>query len=461
MMKAQYCILAVALITGTALGLLDVFHFGKEAEPSAVDSEMLFRSQSAPFFGKSPVKKDITEISLTRANLSMFISLYAEMSAAELIAEIKRLGELSKKGKRINDDVNFLISYIAFKLGRDFPGDIRTLFDNGLVDSGEIATPLFQGWARNDFDGAMEYLLKNKGKWQYDTTVNIFASLLHKRTEDYPDKSIEWVLSQKGRVRQSALFEMLGVLSEKHPLKMQDLVTKLLPDDLEDMGMLACISEKWGSCDWESALRWADTMSGKKKKEAIVEILNGLCLVDLEKATEEFKKQPDEIQGSIAKVIVRSLSSRVNPEGSLKEPIDNGKKQALEWVLSHRQAGDDTKELVRDIFFYSEKLTPEFTDYVQKLPDGAVKDNALDYMVYEAMDMAENGNYTYEQVLALSMQIKDAEVKESSIEHSMRNWIKNDPESASFWIEEKSEFSSEEKQRYLDACEKLIRSKME
>lgn len=458
MLKTQYLVIGVALIAGTSLGWLDIFRFSGKAEGAVGAGAVSFRSESAPFFGRVQAKKDITQISPTRANLGVLISLYAEMSGEELIAEIKRLNELSKNGQRFDDDnIYFLVQYLNFKLGRDFPGEVRSWIDAGRVNHNGL---LLQGWARNDFDGAMKYFLENKENIEF--SIYTFRDMVRKWTGDQPEKAVEWMLAQTGKARQEALALMLDVLAEKHPLLMEGLVSKLLPEDLKKSEALSTIAKNWGSCDSVAALRWADTLSGKQKKEAIVEILGGLSSQKLDQATEEFKKRSAELQGYIAQAIVETLYSKDNQFIITEENRDKGKKQALEWLLSNRPDSDNTGQLAKNVLASGGgEWTPGFIDYVQKMQDGAVKDNALSYLVDTRTLSSFDENHTYEQVFSLIDRIKDPTIKKESTYILMGKWISNDPNAARLWIEEKSGFSGEDKQKQLDECDWALKRKKE
>lgn len=458
MIKVRYFVLAAALVTGTALGLMDVFHFGKGAAPFAVEGEMRFRSQSAPFFGKQSVKKDVAQISPVFANFGVLIPLYANMSLDELRAEIKRLHELDDE-----DSIRFLLLYLVRKVGRDFPGEVRSFLDNGLIDSSsDYAEPLLEGWSSEDFDGAMAYFLDNRRFY----SSYVFVEMVRGLTQEQPDKAMEWMMTQTGKVRQNALFEMLGVLSEKHPAKLKDFVGKLLPEDFkkekppfgawEKEGLFDAVTKSWGSCDWEAALLWADTLSGNQKNKAIAGILGGLGTSNLEKATEEYKKYPKELQGDIATAIVKSLSDKDDVNTFAEINNFSATKQALEWLMVNRAESDDAGGLVGIVVDTSDLWTPDFVDYVQKMPEGVIKDHALHDMSDIAVANVKYENCAYEEAFALSDQIKDPALRLESKLSNARSWIYDEPEAARDWVQKKSGFPDEEKQNLFDFCEMVL-----
>lgn len=456
MIKAQYFVLVAALVTGTVLGLVDIFHFDKKVESSDERGKSSFFLQSAPRFEGTQAKRDITQISPTFANMGVLIPQYASMSVEELSVEIKRLHVLSQKeGASHEDGINLLIQFLVMKLGSDFPGEVRPFLDNGLVDTSlDYSVPLLEGWVSSDFDGAMEYLLANKDKWLFSSSI--FSRMLRSLAEENPDKAMEWMLSQTGQVRKKALSEMVDVLEEKHPAKMGEWIGKLLPEDLKKDYLLDSVAKSWGSCDWESAMRWADTLSDIQKNRAVIGILGGLGASDLEKATEEYKKQPKELQRTIARVIVECLSQKDDMFFSDERNGCRGKKQAFEWLLDNRSEIENSGEIARDMATSSALLTPEFTSYVQKMPEGDIRDNILRGMSNMTALNVEYGNHTYEEAFALADQIKDPAIQMESKLSNIRNWVDDDPEAARVWIDEKSGFSEEEKQEQLKACEESM-----
>lgn len=456
MLKTQYIVGAVALITGTALGFMDIFLFDAKKESSGEAGKSTAFPQTAPRFMEKETKKDLSQITPSLSNMSVLIPHYAELSAAELKAEIKRLMELSPQGKSPDDSVNFAIRYLVLRLGRDFPGDVSSYIDNEMGNIRHYAGALLSEWSKNDFDGAMGYLMENRTKW--NSSTQIFQSMVRNLAVTDPEKAMEWGLTQNGKIRQKALSEMFDVLVDNHREKIPDFAGKLLPEDWEKDPLLRNISEKWGSCDWESAMRWADTLSDKQKKEAIVQILGGLSSTDLKKATEEFKKQPQELQGDIAKVIVNKISY-MREYGQADE--NSGRIKALDWIMVNAQVGENTDKLTRNLFGSSEALTPELIDRVKKLPDGSIRDNALRSMANMTTRMVEYGRFSYEEAFALTDQIKDPQTKKQSVMNNVENWVSNDPESARVWIEEKSGFTGEEKERQLKFCEESLKHKKE
>lgn len=457
MLKKQYLLIAAALITGTALGFMDIFLFGGKAESSVEAGKSAFFSQMAPRFMGKQTKIEISQITPSLSNMSVLIPHYAAMSAEELKAEIKRLQELSAKARFSDDAVNFAIRYLLLRLGRDFPGDLSSYIDNGMDNTSEYyAGALLCEWAKNDFDGAMENFMKNRIKLGFST--DIFKSMVRKLTVDNPEKAMEWGFAQKGKVRQKALLEIFNVFVNNQREKMAEFAERLLPEDLKKGSLLADISRKWGSCDSESAMRWADSLSGTRKKEAIVEILGGLGSVDLEKATAEFKKQAREYQEEIAKTLVHNLA--YNKE-YIYSDNPSGRKQALDWIQENAPAGEDMNKLTRNLLGNSIVLTPDFLDHVKKMPDGFIRDNALRSMANMTSHMAEYGKFSYQDAFALTDQIKDAQTKKESVLDIVPHWISDDPASARVWIEEKSGFTQEEKQENLKACEKSLKRKKE
>lgn len=457
MIKTQYIVAAVALITGTALGFMDIFLFDGKTNSADEAGKSMAVSQTAPRFVGKQMKKELSQITPSLTNMNVLIPQYAEMTAAELKAEIKRLGVLSKKSGSYDDPVNLAIKYLLLRLGRDFPGEVRAFIENELDEgSAPHAITLLQGWGQNDFDGAMAYFLENPARWNFSNYI--FDSMVKALAVNDPEKALEWGITQNGKIRQKALFEIFNILVDNHPQKIADFAGKLLPEDLNKEAMLAHISKKWGACDWESAMSWADTLSGRMKKEAVVGILGGLSSVDLEKATEEFKKQPLELQNDIAKAFVDNLSS--NDESYLSEST-RGRNQALDWILANAPPGESTEKLTRNLFSYSGAITPEFIDRVKNLADGSIRDNALRSIANMTTLMAAYGKFSYEEAFALTDQIKDPKTKKESVWNNVSNWVRDDPESARVWIEEKSGFTEEEKRRQLKDCEESLKFKIE
>lgn len=453
MIKTQYIVGAVALITGTALGFMDIFLFDGKAESSVGEVKSTAFSQTAPRFMGGQTKKALSQITPSLSNMSVLIPHYAEMSAAELKDEIKRLRALSPQGKSAGDPVNFAIRYLVLRLGRDFPGDISSYIENETDDIGKhYAGALLSEWAKNDFDGAMGYLMENLAKLNFSTSI--FVSLVRKLTVNDPEKAMEWGLSQKGKIRQKALAEVFDVLVDNQREKIADFAGKLLPEDWKkDRQLLSDISEKWGRSDWESGMRWAETLPDKQKKEAIVGILEGLSQVHLEKATVELKKQPQDIQEDITKVIVDKL------EYTNDDPTDenSGRMKALGWIMENAPAGENTNKLIRGLFASSTALTPELIDRVKKMPDGSIRDNALRGMASVTTAMVKYGQFSYDEAFALTDRIKDPQTKKESLMSNVRSWVTDDPESARVWIEEKSGFTREEKERQLKFCEESLK----
>lgn len=456
MLKSQYIVLVALLLSGTVLGFMDVFHLVKEASSDSSDQNTLF-SRSAPLFGGKKTMKNIEQITPSLANLESLVSQYTEMSPEEIKAEIKRLIKFSEGNINFSKDISIIVDYLALKLGREFPSEVRNFIENDMEEKNhDVTWSLMNGWAQNDFDGAVEYLLKHDNKL-YDKT-SIFSDMINDLTQTDPEKALEWCFSRTGKVRNSGLISSINAFAIYHPDKIGDFVGRLQAKDLDNRYILFQISKKWGGCDWDTAIRWAETLSEQKKKESIASMFGGLGESDLKKATEEFKKQPAEDQANIASEIVSSIFyGKRNFRGEDNE----SSKQALDWIIANFSNDPSTSQIVHSSMS-SSSLTPEFTNYVQKLPEGQVKDFALGRMADIASSMAREGKHTYEEAFTLTEQIKEPEIKKESIRDIIGNWIDDDPETLRTWIEEKSGLSDKDKQEQLKKCdEKLKRMKAE
>lgn len=448
MLKSQYLILAVTLLIGSALGFMDILHLSKERKSTADNRKSTTIPHSAPLFPEKPTKKDITQIEPVMNNLDALIPLYAGMTGTELSAELTRVLALSKSENILGENTSFIVNYLIAKLGKDFPEEVRPWLENHP----ENTRACMKAWARGDFDSAMEYLLEKKNKWEY--TSSLFTFIIEELAESHPDKAMEWGMTQTGRVRQLALSHMITALAEKHFDKFSDFVSKLTPEDLKQKNMISDISKNWARHDWEKAMRWGETLPENEKNTAIVQVLGGLSSTNLEKATEEFKKQPRSIKSDIAREIVKIL------EGSNGDSSDTIRgKKALEWLTDNSSDLDNAGKLTRNIVNSSTLLTPEFTAAVQKLPEGTVKDHALRGLSNMTAYRVEDGKFTYEDAFVLTNQIKDPQTQKESTIENVRVWINNDPEGARIWIEEKSGFTNEEKETHLRDCEESLKLK--
>lgn len=455
MLKSQYFVLAALLLSGTALGFMDIFHFGKRASSDSREQNTLI-SRSAPLFGEKNTRKNSNQITPSLANLESLVSQYAEMPAEEIKIELKRLIKLAQKDKFFHDDMNdseMIANYLAYKLGSEFPSEVRNFIENDIEGKDQpLTTLLIRGWAQNDFEGAMDFLLNQDNKFYIK--VSTFSQMMNDLTCTDPEKSMEWCLAQRGKVRDKGLISVMDALVGYHPEKIGEFVGKFNSKDWRAPLFLSDIAEKWAGCDWENAKRWADSLSGEKKKEALEASFRGLSAKDLDKATEEFKKQPAEWKGVIAEGIVRSIAFDENNilEGNLEN-----KKQAFDWLAANMSDESNLSNIIHRIMGPVVAVNPEFTDYVKKMPEGILRDTALTQIARNSIILARNGEHAYEEAFALADQITRPEIKQSTIMNNITNWISADPESARTWIQEKSGLSDEEKQIQLDKCDQKLK----
>lgn len=457
MRKSQYLILAITLATGSALGFVDIFHFNKRESIATGQANSSFFSKVAPSFGAKNTNKDITQITPHLANFESLLSQYAELSPEEIQTEIKRLMTLAEKNKLFSHDIDFVINYLAMKLGRESPEDVRKFMEKGLDDENKsVAQFLFMGWAQNDFEGAMTCLMK--GNHKNINEVPLFYQLVQDLAATNPEKSLDWCFAQTGKVRTLGLNSIMDTFVKYHPDKMGDYVNRLIPSDLEKWDSISKVAKKWGLCDWGKSMNWAETLSGKNKKDAIAATLGSLSTIDMEKATEEFKKQPKKYQSEIARAIVYSTAFG-SYEYDITGDSHNDRTQTFDWICNNMDTDNSSAYFIKIILTDDSMRTSEFIDRIKKLPEGLNRDAALMALAETTSYAARLKESTYDEAIALTEQITDPAIKHASKLATIKQRIYEDPDKERIWIIEQSGLSDGDKQLLLRMCAGLIPDK--
>lgn len=197
--------------------------------------------------------------------------------------------------------------------------------------------------------------------------------------------------------------------------------------------------------DWDAANKLIHSLPQRKKEQALAAALSELSLVNLEKATEEVKKLPPQLQQEAFSGIANSLAKQ-NPT------------RALEWLATHASAESATQTAHLTIPELIAQNHP-IQEYIIGMQNGPVKDAALSSLIKNTVGFSGDHSFVnYENTINLADNIHDRQQKETSLNTILTSWNKRAPVQAKAWIEA-STLPETIKQAQLKAVDDALRSK--
>lgn len=207
------------------------------------------------------------------------------------------------------------------------------------------------------------------------------------------------------------------------------------------------VAEQWLKEDKEAAMKWINSFpeEAQIKAKAIA-----LGMLPLEEATREL----DSLTGKAKEAALLNI---VNAQG-YKKP-----QQALEWLIKNSPPDIESFRNVVDQLYFANNFycDPDIQTYITKLPQGEQKDALLAKLateiqtfVYRYKDSLQEPNM--QDVISYTAQIGDQRTREISTTQLLNTWINLAPEEARQWIN-KSDLSPEKKKEHLEHCDLIFK----
>lgn len=453
MTNTSRLIILTGFLAGSAFGYFDFFpgftqvpgpgDFQNQPSTQTGGRSSGFKLVRDSLSGELPLPSD--------TGINHLLLRYADFSPSETKAELTRLLTEFKDEKKRNAGLYHAISYLAYKLGSQSPEEAKQLLaDKTSPVYEDFLTNVLEGWAEKDFQGAMSYLLSRKK--ELNGSIYTFTLLANQLAAKDPDRAIQWLSSLAPGERTTALHAMANEFPQSHPEKMGAYLATLTDKDMKSYPIREMASA-WAETDWNAAYAWAGTLKGYKKQEALSHVIAGLGKTDLPKATEELKKANKQDRDSIGSAIIDSSF----------DDNDRTKGKALDWVLANKDHFSSPESAVQSCLYRHDAQSPEVTRKVLQMPEGALKDSALQTMIQTRSNMASSGydytggptesNTPFQDVLNLADNIRDTETQNRAVNDCLRTWIRKSPEEAREWITKNSKLPDQEKQNLLQACD--------
>lgn len=436
MLNKSTIILLSGFAMGCAVGMLDVFQFRDKGHIPTLKKSPLSPPKAEIIRTISRSKEKATQAP-TINNLKNFLQEYKSLSIKE--ASRVLLKEYADSDSEYNKF--HILPCLAYQLGHDSPEEAQSLL-NTLTDNEQqntLAKSLLKGWARTNWDSAVDYLLSHRDK---SYAEGAFQILIKERARLNPDEAITWLNAQSETVRSAGVMPLLQGLAENYPERSARFVaTTLQPGDLNDVYLLNLVSTTLPKSDWETAFRWINAMDEITRGEYANKGYETLAEVDSARATEEYHKGNEELAYAITSMLTN------------KSPV-----QAMKWVEQNIQI--EKKNFISRITRDSAAQTPEFTEYVNQMPTGEMKDEALISMIDYRSRIHKNSFFTIEDTLSLASGLSNEIPKNKVIEDSLNLWMKKNPEQVSQWVNKTSDLSNETKDIYIQHCNSLLKKEI-
>lgn len=449
MTAASRLIILAGFLAGSAIGYLGLLSPGAPHDTPPATDTIPAKGGRAPELHSTRDSSNATLPLPSATNINNLLRRYTDFSAQETKEEFTRLFKALKDSNIYNPDLCMAVYYLAYKLGIQSPEDVKQfLQDKKISDHPHLFSALLEGWTQTDFQSSMDYLLEHKK--EATSSRYAFNILSEKLAKNDPDRALQWLSTLTPGERTTALQAMAEAFPLNHPEKMAGFLKLIDDKDYDTSEIYAKLSGAWAVTDWEAVKAWSDTLSGNTKSKVLASALSSLSKKDLLKATEELKKTDRMYSDSIGSAIVRNFSSD-----------DNARGKALDWVMENLDYFSHPESVIQPILCSSSSHSPELTQKILKLPEGKIRDSALEETVSMRSLMLINGhdytggpgNESFLDVLALAAHISDSQTRQFSTSNCVDSWIRKSPEEARKWISETSQLTDQEKQDFLQTCD--------
>lgn len=266
-------------------------------------------------------------------------------------------------------------------------------------------------------------------------------------TKSSPEKAWEWIQARPEKEKNSAMYVFFNSVCKSHPEKIAAFISQGEIFFNEDPRLKMRVAEQWLKEDKEAAMKWINSFpeEAQIKAKAIA-----LGMLPLEEATREL----DSLTGKAKEAALLNI---VNAQG-YKKP-----QQALEWLIKNSPPDIESFRNVVDQLYFANNFycDPDIQTYITKLPQGEQKDALLAKLateiqtfVYRYKDSLQEPNM--QDVISYTAQIGDQRTREISTTELLNTWINLAPEEARQWIN-KSDLSPEKKKEHLEHCDLIFK----
>lgn len=303
---------------------------------------------------------------------------------------------------------------------------------------------ILRSWAAKDPKAAGEYVtgtILEEGSqdgWALQRTIGSVASEWAKSD---PEAALAWAKSLPEDVSGNALESVIEHFTSQDPEKAAEVAMGLEGD--KKIEALQSIADQWSRTDPEAAVAWAEGLEGDARDRALEEALQGLAYKDPAAAV-------DYLANTITDAEERdSLLPDVASRWARKDA--NSAAEAAEWLTTQADGDGRARATGEVMGSWMDSDAAAASAWLDSQPAGASKDQGIVAMLRENELREEPGT-----AVAWADSITDETLRGEQVMAASRNWLKEDRQAATEYIESSASLSAEQKQTLVNLTDEQL-----
>jgi len=363
--------------------------------------------------------------------LQALMDYYAGLDPSQFEEEAKKLEDLPWSER-------IMVSYLLFaRWGEEDPtaamAYTKTMGFAGMFVKGTV----MQSWAAKYPQDAARYFADNpnefrmggmmggRGRGRGGSSAGTIATEWARQDSS---AAMAWAQTLEGRNQRDAVRGIFEQAAKEDPAKAAGMLSSITdPEALKDAQN--SIAREWGNKDWDAAKSWISGLPADQQGEAMARALRGLADTDPKAAAAQISSVPEGEERTDAMESIARQWSREDPAA------------AADWVLANGSEDAQKESIGRVVSSWVGQDAVAALEFVNKQPEGAVRDQAASsyVMANQSGDVQSN--------LKLAESIGDERSRSRAIGMTAVGWMRQDKEAATEYLETTESLSKESKER--------------
>lgn len=365
------------------------------------------------------------------ARMQSLMDLYAGMDASQLEAEAAKLDSLPM-GQRI------MASFLLFGRWGEVDPQGALSFSKTMGFGGMFARPtILQSWASVDPENAAKYFSENPREFTGmggpgrgpggDSGASVIAAEWAKLD---PEAALAWASGLEGRDKTAALNSVISEMASKDPAKAIQAASSLTGED--QTRAYSEIASKWASSDFASAEAWIQSLPAEARDGAMASALQTLAQSDPVTAAAKVAGLPAGEVRDRAIADVAGPWARTDPAA------------AAAWVA--QQQSENIDNAIRPVMVtWAGQNSTAALSWIQQQPQGDLRDEATATYIFASRGEPQTS-------IQLAETIADDGTRNRTIGRTVMEWMQEDKEAATAYVQSSTSLSDDAKQRLLDGA---------
>lgn len=439
-MKNPWIFPAATLLVGAVGGYIS----GKNTSPADDQAKVENQAPKTRSSSRSESAADTAGKRATRASsveqivrqpgsnnrIQSLIDYYAGLTPSQLEDEARKLENLPMNER-------LMASFLLFGRWAETDPTAAMAFSNTMGFAGGFVRPtILQSWASVDPASAAKYFNDNprefammgmmgggRGPMGGQSGASIIASEWAKQD---PAAALAWANSLTTDKSQ-ALSAVVGEIAKTDPKQASQMLAGLSGDDLGRA--YSAVASQYGASNFTEAQAWIRTLPADDQARALASAIGGLSNIDPEAASKQLAQMEagEDKDRAIAGVV--EDWARINPQAA---------GDFLKQQDSERALRDGMRQLMPA--WVNQNATAAL-GYANSLPEGAVRDDALQSYVWS------NNAAAPSDLVKVAETIADEGDRSRTVAMTVSRWLREDEAAAKAYAEQSTVLSDEAKQR--------------